>query len=75
MKKTRKPGLDEDMRPEYDFSKGVRGFHSRRRAAGSRIVILDPDVAQIFPTNQAVNSALRILGEIARRSIRRVPTR
>ena len=63
------------MRAEYDFSKGVRGFYSRRKAVGCRLVILDPDVAQMFPTGRAVNSALRILGEIARRSVRRVPTR
>jgi hypothetical protein len=75
MKKTRKRASPEPMRAEYDFSKGVRGFYALRKAGGCRIVILDPDVAKMFPTGQAVNSALRILGEIARRSVRRVGNR
>jgi hypothetical protein len=49
------------MRDEYDFSGGVRGKHARRFAAGSNVVVLDPDVAKAFPDSAAVNEALRAL--------------
>lgn len=53
--------LDEirSMRPEYDFSKGVRGKYARRFAEGTNLVLLAPDVAAGFPTADAVNRALR----------------
>jgi hypothetical protein len=46
---------------EYDFSKGVRGKYARRYARGSNVVVLEPDVAKIFPNAEAVNSSLRAL--------------
>ena len=56
------------MRPEYDFSRGQRGVTARRYAQGVNIVLLDPDVAEIFPTARAVNEALRRLARLRRRS-------
>ncbi len=56
----------DTMRPEYDFSKGVRGKYAARFAAGTNVVILDPDVADLFPTSAAVNDALRALAKIIR---------
>jgi hypothetical protein len=54
------------MRPEYDFSGGVRGKYAKRYAEGSNVVILEPDVAEKFPTSEAVNRALRkLIGETA----------
>jgi hypothetical protein len=50
---------DLEMRPEYDFSKGVRGKYAARFAKGSKVVVLDPDVAAEFQTSDAVNAALR----------------
>ena len=50
-----------EMRPEYDFSGGVRGKHAQRYAKGTNIVFLDPDVAEVFPNSAAVNEALRAL--------------
>ena len=50
---------DLEMRPEYDFSKGVRGKYAARFARGSKVVVLDPDVAAEFKTSDAVNAALR----------------
>jgi len=47
------------MRPEYDFSKGVRGKYAARYAEGTNLVLLAPDVAAEFPTATAVNKALR----------------
>ena len=52
------------MRPEYDFSKGVRGKHAARYAAGTNVVVLEPDVAAEFPTAEDVNSTLRAVAEI-----------
>lgn len=52
----------EDMRAEYDFSSmrgGVRGKYYRRYRAGTNLVLLDPEVAKAFPTDTAVNEALR----------------
>ena len=61
---------EEELRPEYDFSKmnsGVRGKYVERYRTGTNIVLLDPDVAQAFPTSDAVNEALRLLMQIAQR--------
>jgi hypothetical protein len=62
--------LEDELRPEYDFSKmkgGVRGKYVERYRTGTNIVLLDPDVAQAFPTSDAVNEALRMLMQIAQR--------
>lgn len=56
----------EGMRPEYDFSKGVRGKYAARYFAGTNVIVLDPDVAEVFPTSDSVNSALRALASIIR---------
>jgi hypothetical protein len=55
------------MLPEYDSTKGVRGKYARRYAQGSNVVVLDPDVAKLFPNADAVNSSPRNLAEIIRR--------
>ena len=47
------------MRPEYDFSRGVRGKYAKRFEEGTNLVLLDPDVASEFPSAAAVNKALR----------------
>jgi hypothetical protein len=47
------------MRAEYDFSGAERGKYAARYAAGSNVVVLEPDVAQLFPNAKAVNDALR----------------
>ena len=51
-----------DMRPEYDFGSmkgGVRGKYVRRFREGTNIVLLDPEVAEAFPSEASVNEALR----------------
>lgn len=55
------------MRAEYDFSRGVRGKHARRYAQGTNVVVLEADVAKLFPNAGAVNDSLRALGGIIRR--------
>lgn len=56
---------NEDMLPEYDFSKGViRGKYAKQYHQGSNVVVLAPDVARRFPNSEAVNQALRSLARI-----------
>jgi hypothetical protein len=69
--KTKKSTADTDtMRPEYDFSNAVRGATAARYAQGTNIVLLDPDVAELFPDSRAVNEALRTLSRLGRVSLR-----
>jgi len=49
------------MRPEYDFSGGVRGKHYKRYVESSNVVVLEPDVHKRFKNSTAVNKALRSL--------------
>ena len=61
--------LEDDLRDEYDetlLKSGVRGKYVQRLAAGSNIVRLAPDVAAAFPTEEAVNEALRLLLKVAK---------
>ena len=53
----------EEMRPEYDIHGGVRGKYYDRYQHGTNVVILDPDVAAVFPNSDSVNRALRTLIE------------
>ena len=63
--------LDEDtMRPEYDFSGAVRGVTAARYVEGSNVVLLDADVAEIFPNARAVNEALRTFARLTRTASR-----
>jgi len=57
----------EEMRPEYDFSKGIRGKYAARYAEGTNLVKLSPDVAAAFPDSDTMNEALRGLLRIADR--------
>jgi hypothetical protein len=80
MKKVREK--NNEMLREYDFSQGVRGKYARRYARGSNVVVLEPDVAKVFPNAEAVNASAKPGGdypstEIARAKIedRRRPAR
>ncbi len=55
------------MRPEYDFSKGVRGKHAARYASGTNVVVLAPDVARQFQTADDVNETLRAVAKLIER--------
>ena len=57
---------EDDIRPEYDFSGGVRGKHFQAYRKGTNLVPLDQDVAQMFPDATAVNEALRLLIKLAK---------
>ena len=59
----------EEMRAEYrreDFGMGVRGKHFAEYQKGSNLVLLPPELSKVFPTEEAVNSALNTLVGIAR---------
>ncbi len=60
----------DEMLPEYDFSKGVRGKYAQRYAEGTNVVVLSPDLARIFPDSESVNRALRVLVEVAQQSVK-----
>jgi hypothetical protein len=62
---------DEEMLEEYDFSKGIRGKYVSRFKDGSNIVVLDPDVAEIFNDSESVNKALRSIAHIIRSEMNR----
>jgi hypothetical protein len=57
-----------ELRPQYkrsDFGKLVRGKYAARASAGSNVVIQEPAVAKAFPTDKAVNDALRVVLAVA----------
>ncbi len=56
------------MKDNYDFSKGVRGKYAKQFAEGTNMVVLDPEIAKLFPTSEAVNKALRKLIEDEKKS-------
>lgn len=61
--------LDSDrdtMRPEYDFSGAVRGVTAARYAQGTNVVVIDPEVLDVFPDGATVNEALRALAPVLR---------
>jgi hypothetical protein len=64
MKKAREE--KDEMLREYDFWQGVRGKYAQRYARGSNVVVLEPDVAKVFPNADVVNSSLRSLAKIIR---------
>jgi len=57
--------MDDELRPEYDLKKllkdGVRGKYATQYREGTNLVLLDPDVSRAFPTDEAVNHALRLV--------------
>jgi alpha-beta hydrolase superfamily lysophospholipase len=68
MKKASRKSID-DIRPEYDFASmkgGVRGKYVKRYRAGANLVLLDPELAEAFPTDAAVNAALRAVLNMTR---------
>lgn len=65
---TEKPNDDYELREEYDLSQlpiMPKGRYAPERRAGSNVVVLDPDLARAFPSDEAVNKALRLVLEAA----------
>lgn len=59
---------NQDILPEYDFSKGMRGKYAARFAKGTNLVMLEPDVAKVFSNSEIVNETLRAVVKITRSS-------
>ena len=60
--------MEDELRPEYDLSKlkgGVRGKYALKYKEGTNLILLKPDVAEVFKDNESVNEALRLLIKIA----------
>jgi hypothetical protein len=67
-KKPRPKRTAAQMRPEYDFSGGVRGKYADRYRRGVNVVLLEPELAEAFPDSKSVNDALRGLLAITARA-------
>jgi hypothetical protein len=67
----KKDSENDELEPEYDFSRmsgGVRGKYAEAYRAGTNLARLDPDVAEAFRTDSAVNEALRAIIRVAPKS-------
>jgi len=76
MKKASRQSLDE-LRPEYDLASlgpGVRGKYAEQ-LKGTTLVALEPEVAEAFPTSEAVNQALRAVLKVTAVMRRSAPMR
>jgi hypothetical protein len=68
MKKASAKKRDDDLRPEYDLSQlkgGVQGKYYRAATAGTNLVLIEPELADVFPDAESVNRALRLLVDTA----------
>jgi hypothetical protein len=65
----------DEILPEYDFTRASRNKYAARYAAGSAVVVLEPDVAAAFPTSGEANEALRALAGIIQKRARRTVVR
>jgi len=68
MKKASTKKTNNGLRPEYDLSKlkgGVRGKYYRQATAGTNLVLIEPELTEVFPDTESVNRALRLLADTA----------
>ncbi len=75
--KSTKIAKPDELRPEYrreDLGHGVRGKYRHAYEEGTNLILLSPDVAAAFPTDDAVNEALRTLIDVAKRSVASSPS-
>ena len=68
MKKASAKKTNDELRSEYDLSQlkgGVRGKYYQEATAGTNLVLIDPELANVFPDSESVNRALRLLADTA----------
>lgn len=73
MKKVSTKRFNDDLQPEYDLSQlkgGVRGKYYRQAMAGTNLVLIEPELADVFPDTKSVNRALRLLADTAEAAAR-----
>lgn len=78
MKKESAPKDSNGLRDQYDLSRlkgGVRGKYYGRASAGTNLVLIEPDLASLFPDSESVNRALRLLAEAAQAATTSNPRR
>jgi hypothetical protein len=63
------PEGDENILPEYDFADSVRGKHHKAYKAGTNVIFLEPDVANVFKDSDSVNRVLRLLLNLAKENV------
>lgn len=69
---SKKTNDDNEMLDEYDFKGGVRGKYVERLSARKNIIVLEPDVAEVFTDSESVNQALRALLPIIQKQAEKV---
>jgi hypothetical protein len=72
-KKPSRKAEDDDMLPEYDFSKMKlvgRGIYAERYRSGTNLVLLDSDVRKAFPDDEVINETLRAVAKANRKAAR-----
>jgi hypothetical protein len=78
MKQTSKADLEDELLPEYDFSKMKlvgRGIYAKRFRSGTNLALLDRDVREAFPDDESVNEALRVVAKAGKMQAARVRKR
>jgi hypothetical protein len=73
MRKESQAKLDDGLRSEYDLAKlkgGVRGKYYHEAAAGTNLMLIEPELAEVFGNSEAVNRALRLLVDTAESAAR-----
>lgn len=64
MRKGSRTSVRNDLRPKYDLSQlkgGVRGKYYAQASKGTNLVLIEPDLAEVFRGEESVNRALRLL--------------
>lgn len=72
MKRQLAKSSDDSLRKQYDLSQlkgGVRGKYYRRAVEGTNLVLIEPDLTELFPDSDGVNRALRLLADTARAAV------
>ena len=70
MKKKSNNDMEDDLRPEYDFSKmRIVARGPKRKVPKAKVIHLDPDVARAFPDDTTVNETLRLLMRVAKNQV------
>ena len=61
-----------EMRKEYGnvLKGGVRGKYLKKYKEGTNLVLIAPDLAKLFKTEDDVNNALRLLARVAKKSVK-----
>jgi len=68
----KKQNEETEMLDEYDFTGGVRGKYVDRMANRKNVIVLEPDIAEIFTDSESVNQALRGLLPIIQKQVEKI---